>query len=71
MSWRDRPYADDDGGGWSPQGRGMSVGLPKPTRVVTYLLVINIVVFVLTAISASLRYSLSYYFENFIFLFGI
>jgi len=60
MSWRDRPYAGDRGGGWH-QGQGMGFSLPKPTRVVTCLLVINIGIFVLVALSEGLRGVVYYY----------
>lgn len=63
MSWRDRPYAGDHDGGWSPSGGGVGgvgIGLPKPTRVVTYLLIINVAVFILMALSDALANALGY-----------
>jgi membrane associated rhomboid family serine protease len=62
MSWRDRPYADG-GDNWSRAGGGVggvSFGLPKPTRVVTYLLIINVALFVLMALSGGLADTLTY-----------
>ena len=62
MSWRDRPYADG-GDDWSRSGGGMggvSFGLPKPTRVVTYLLIINVALFILMALSDGLADTLRY-----------
>ncbi len=50
MSWRDRPYASGEDGGWPPGGGGVRFGLPKPTRLVVYLLIINVGVFVLTIV---------------------
>jgi len=52
MSWRDRPYRDDVGGqsfGGAYAGGGLGLGLPRPTRVVTILLIVNVAVFVLEA----------------------
>jgi len=50
MGLHDRPYWRDDGGrggyGGGPM-RGLAVGLPKPGAAVKWLLIINIVVFVL------------------------
>ena len=64
MSWRDRPYASEDGGGssggGSGGGSGMGLALPKPTLVVRYLLIINIAIFVLVALFAGFRDALRY-----------
>jgi membrane associated rhomboid family serine protease len=53
MSWRDRPYPYDDVGGYASRG-GMGLGLPRPTRLVTILLIVNFVVFFLAAVSRTL-----------------
>lgn len=45
MTWRDRPYAQGDEGGFG----GAGFGLPRPTRVVGILLITNLALFVLTA----------------------
>ncbi|MBN1343322.1 MAG: rhomboid family intramembrane serine protease [Phycisphaerae bacterium] len=51
MSWRDRPYSNgDDAGGFPGSGQGMGFALPRPTPVVKYLLIINVVVFLLTVV---------------------
>ncbi len=50
MSWRDRPYAAEDGGGGFGGG-GMSFGLPRPTYVVKILLFTNLGLFVLTSLT--------------------
>lgn len=51
MGWRDRPYARHDYDESPPPGRGrvMAGGVPRPGRVVKYLLFINIAVFVVQA----------------------
>lgn len=51
MGWQDRPYAHS---GYRYQGGGFSLGLPSPTRVVKYLILINIAIFVIQSLSAGL-----------------
>ena len=54
MSWRDRPYAyRDDTGGWQAGGgpQRMRLGLPPVGRVVKWLLIANIAVFVVQAVT--------------------
>jgi len=51
VSWRDRPYAYRDdrggiGGFGGPTGGGIGLSMPKPTRVVKWLLITNLLVFV-------------------------
>ncbi len=63
MSWRDRPYAEDGGDyAWSGTGPGVTFGLPRPTQVVKVLLIVNIGVFVLMALSQSLAAVLEQHF---------
>jgi len=48
MGWRDRPYARHDFDRQPPrQFGGMTMGLPRPGRVVKYLLIVNVAVFFL------------------------
>ncbi len=48
MSWRDRPYAQQDYNSPPPQrSGGFAGGMPRPGLAVKYLLIINIVVFFL------------------------
>ena len=61
MSWRDRPYANGSGGGRPGGGSGMGLALPKPTYVVRYLLIVNIAIFVVTALSGGLRDATRYF----------
>jgi membrane associated rhomboid family serine protease len=49
MSWRDRPYAADDS---QPELR---IQLRRPSTVVTWLIVVNVAVFVLDALSRNWR----------------
>ena len=49
MTWRDRPYAQEGDGGFG----GAGLGLPRPTRVVTILLIVNFALFLLTALTRS------------------
>ena len=54
MGLHDRPYwRGEQGGdyGAGGAGRGLTVGMPKPGKVVKYLLIINIAVFLLQVIS--------------------
>lgn len=46
MSWRDRPYAQD-----GDESGGMRFGMPRPTRVVGIMLLVNLGLFVLTALT--------------------
>ncbi len=48
MGWRDRPYARHDYGSGPPRFGGVMTGMPRPGRIVSRLLLINIVVFFLT-----------------------
>jgi len=49
MSWRDRPYPQDESSGYD-DGESIGMGFPKPTPYVKYLLLANIGIFVLTSI---------------------
>lgn len=49
MSWQDRDY--NRGGPSSFSRGGMSIGFPKPTKYVKYLLIINIAIFVIQSIT--------------------
>jgi len=53
MSWQDRPYHRDQG----PYNDGESIGMgfPKPTRFVTYLLIINTAIFIINNVFTGLR----------------
>jgi len=48
MGWRDRPYARYDYDSPPPRFGGIMTGMPRPGRIVSRLLIINIVVFFLT-----------------------
>ena len=55
MGLYDRPYMNEPpGGGFRGFGRAMGVGMPKPAKAVKILLLINIVMFVLQAVSGDL-----------------
>jgi len=62
MSWSNRPYSDDDLRAYA-WGGGLNLGLPRPTRVVTVLLIVNVAAFVLSAISSAVRQTLYGYGE--------
>ena len=52
MSWRDRPYGGEPQGPYSRgTGGGIGLGMPRPTRVVKYLLIANFAVFILAALT--------------------
>ncbi len=52
MSWQERGYGSSSGNNWQPSGAGGGLrswfgGLPAPTRVVKYVAIVNLVVFVI------------------------
>lgn len=49
MSWQDRPYSDDDGGGYGTFSRPgeLRIGFRRPTMLVTWLVIINVAVHLL------------------------
>lgn len=49
MSWRDRPYSDDDGG-YAPGGGELRIQFRRPSTIVTWLVIINVAVFFLQLI---------------------
>lgn len=50
MSWQDRPYSDEDGYG-AATGRGeLRIGFPRPTMIVAWLVIINVVVHLINII---------------------
>lgn len=60
MSWQDRQYSGDDSGGY---GGGMRFALPRPTSAVKWLLIANVVLYLVDLISQNS--SMTFWHETF------